>query len=150
LIFIFGSCGTKPYYSEKIEINKLGWLLDDEITFNTQVTDTSAIYELQMIIDHQRDYSYENLYLRITTSFPNIEAKTEQLSIDLADKKGKWVGKCGSANCECQVYLLEKFRFPAVGEYKFQIEQFTREDKLLGLNSLELRLLKASTMNNEG
>jgi len=99
-------------------------------------------YELQLVIDHTTSYRYQNLYFNIVTSFPDREAREEQLTVDLADKKGNWLGDCSATKCKTKVYLLESFKFPAKGEYGFELRQYTREASLAGVNGLELNLFK--------
>jgi len=141
-LYCLCSCGPSPHYSSTVELTASGWSYEDKAQFQPTITDTTSVYELQLIIDHQDAYTKENIYLAITTGFPNQEEKREQLTIDLASNDGKWVGNCSGANCKCKVFLLENFKFPVPGKYDFTIEQYTRESLLKGVNSLTLELYK--------
>jgi len=139
--FVLG-CGPTPYYSERHELETEGWPTDEKLSFVTQIDDTESFYNLHLIVEHLQAYSYENIYLKIQTTFPNKEVREEQLSIDLADKKGVWVGQCSGDNCKCKVYLLENFKFPEIGGYTFELRQYTRDENLAGITSLEMQLYK--------
>lgn len=144
IIFCFSlfACGPTPYYSDIHELNNEKWTTEEVVTFSPSISDTSSVYELQLIIDHQDTYSYENVYFKIVTKFPDREDREENLSVDLATKTGAWLGKCSGASCKCKIYLLENFKFPALGDYTFEIRQYTRDENLSGINSLEMQLYK--------
>ena len=91
-------------------------------------------------IDHNTSFSFQNLYINITTEFPNSESKEERLSIDLAEQIGKWVGDCNAEKCKTKVYLLENFKFSDPGQYTFTMEQFSRQENLKDINSLQLQI----------
>lgn len=138
-------CGPNPYFSESVEINPLGWTGDNAIKFSPEIMDTSSVYELQLIIDHQSDYRYENIYFLINTYFPDGISNEEKLSVNLATNKGEWVGKCSGENCKLKVYLLENFKFPSPGKYGFELSQYTRDEPLEGINALSLKLYDTPT-----
>ena len=136
------SCGPSPTFSERIEVNPDGWPLAEPIRFTAPVPDSTTVYNLNLIVDHSTEYRYENIYLKIKTIFPDRPEKEEQLNIDLATQIGKWVGKCSADNCKTKVYLLENFKFPSPGDYTFQLQQYTRNEELKGINSLQMELYR--------
>jgi len=79
--------------------------------------------------------------MKVTTSFPNTEDKTEQLNIDVAEKNGNWIGKCSDETCQIKVYLLEKFKFAEPGKYIFSFEQDGRDNPLMGIEELQLDII---------
>jgi len=109
-------------------------------SFTVPVKDTSQRQDLHLELNHSADFGYENLYLKIKTEFPNGDIKDEQLSIDLADGFGKWIGSCKKENCLIKIYLLESFKFAEPGDYKFSFEQYSREDQLKGIRSLNFKI----------
>ena len=139
-VLCFVACGPTPYFSESFDIDPEGWRTENEVVFSPTITDTTATYELQLIIDHKTDYRYENIYFRIKTLFPDRPTQEENLTVDLATKKGKWVGKCSGENCKVKIYLLDNFKFPSIGKYSFDIRQYTRDEQLTGVSGLQLEL----------
>ena len=140
LLLIVG-CGPTPEYAESRLINVEGWT-EDPVVFNMTIEDTEPRYELQLLIDHTTTYRYENIYFKIKTIFPDRDPREEQLSVNLADNKGKWQGDCSAESCTIKVYLLESFKFPSAGKYSFELRQYTREESLAGIENLELKLFK--------
>jgi len=142
ILLVIVGCGPTPYYSELHELDNQKWTTDEVLTFSPNIEDLATNYDLHLIIDHEQSYKYENVYFKILTKFPNGKEKEEQLSVDLADNKGQWVGNCSGERCKCKVYLLENFKFPDIGEYGFEIRQYTRTENLKGINGLEMQLFK--------
>ena len=126
LLFFYG-CGPTPEYAENRPTNPDGWA-EESVVFDITIDDVNPKYELQLLIDHTTTYRYENIYFKIKTTFPDREPREEQLSVNLANKKGQWQGKCSAESCTIKVYLLESFKFPAAGEYSFSLRQYTLEE----------------------
>lgn len=135
-------CGPTPFYEESHRVEPEGWSDSKAFLYEMHIADTTAKYDLHLIVDHLTSYSHENIYLQIKTSFPDRPSKTEQLNINFAEKSGQWVGKCSGEYCQLKVYLLEQFKFPSIGEYSFEIKQYTRDASLEGINELTMALYK--------
>lgn len=147
IVFFLLGCGPTPYYSEELPINNKIWNEELEVVFEIDVVDTVSTYELQLQIEHDIEYRHQNIYLSISTEFPDDKKKEEKLAIDFADKKGNWLGDCGGKTCALTVYLLEAFKFPDSGKYRFGFRQFTREKELKGVEGLQLSLYKSESAN---
>jgi len=137
------SCAETPFFEQEVVIPNSSWSYNNKPVYNVMIADTAQHYDLFLEVDHSFDFSYQNLYIKITTGFPKLEDKTEQLSIDLANKKGEWKGDCNNDDCVAKVYLLEGFKFADAGNYTFTVEQFSREENLFGVNSLNLQIFES-------
>lgn len=144
-ICLLVACNTEsPIVENSITIEG-GW--DYETTFLTQVPieDTTSTYRLDLELLHTLDFDYENLYIDIETSFPDGRKLSDDFSLQLADKFGKWEGKCSSESCKKTFTLRDNFRFKDEGTYAFSIKQYSREDVLSGIGGLNLLLYKYPT-----
>ena len=137
---LFYACAETPFFESKIDIPDAVWSYNYKPSFTVPVTDTTQKQDLFLELKHSPEFGYQNLYLKINTQFPNGEIKEEQLSIDLANNMGDWIGKCNGANCQINIYLLENFKFSEPGDYKFSFEQYSRSDKLEGIQSLNFKI----------
>ncbi len=148
-LIILLSCNHEGYYKNKLEVNKSFWQHNDSLEFEMNIEDTLSQNLLTLVVEHSTKYDYQNLYLNIKTEFPDKRITEENLSLDLAEKSGKWHGKwhgkCRVGICKLKVYLLQDFRFPQTGNYRFVINQNTRQDSLMGIKSLELQLEKRNS-----
>jgi len=137
---LFYACSETPFFESKIEIPEANWSYEYIPSFTVPVKDTTQNHDLFLELKHSPDFSYQNLYLKINTTFPNGEIKEEQLSIDLANNLGSWIGKCKGGSCQINIYLLENFKFSDPGDYKFAFEQYSRSKELKGIQSLSFKI----------
>ena len=139
LLFL-SSCGQSYFFDEKKEIQNSNWTYQDTLDFTVDVTDTLSIYNMYLDINHSTEYSFQNIYIRIHTKYPNGQRVTQQVPIDMMRKVGIWYGDCNSEVCDLRVTLLEDSFFNALGKHTLTIEQFMRKDPLEGINSMALRI----------
>jgi gliding motility-associated lipoprotein GldH len=140
LSLLLTSCGPDFLLNEEQEVLSEFWQYDDMKSFDVAIDDISLKYNLHFLVTHSKEYDYENVYMKIHTKFPTKDKREEQITIQLANKRGEWVGKCNSLSCTVKVYLLEGFMFPEEGDYTFSFEQFTRDSELMGIEKLQLQL----------
>lgn len=136
----FTSCGPNFIYEKDYQLANQAWTYSDTLDFKIAITDTTAIYNLYLDIDHSADYAFQNIYLQVYTQYPNGQRTRDLLPIDIADKTGKWYGNCNSETCQLRVNLQEGTFFNAVGEYVITLEQYMRKESLAGLNAMALRI----------
>lgn len=139
-MILFSACAEKSLYNHTVEFQNSTWGYEDPALFDFEIEDNTDYYNLFLDIDHSPDYPYENLYLKINTEFPDSSMASDTLSIEMVNKQGTWVGKCGSNQCDLTVFLQEKTKFKEKGTHKITIEQFTRESELKGIKALSFRL----------
>jgi len=140
LAFTFTSCEPSYFFDEAIPINNEAWSYDQPVSFTVEVTDPKKKYNLYFDIEHSPDYSFQNMYVQINTTFPNGEKASKPLSIDFMDKTGRWYGKCSSDVCKLRVQLKTAIQFKDPGQYGFEFEQFMRKEHLKGIKNLAFRM----------
>jgi len=147
-ILSLSACGPNYHFSESVAIPDENWTYGNPIDFQFQIEDTLQIYNLILDITHHQDYSYQNLYTRIGTYFPSGQDITNTLSLELADKTGRWQGKCSGKYCTVQIPIQEGAYFNAAGDYKIRLEQFMRKDPIAGIKDISFHIEK--TENRRG
>lgn len=133
---MLSSCGPDYLFQKKYDFGSSGWAYTDTLTFQVPVKDTMGIYNLFLDVNHTDDYAYQNLYIRIHTTFPDQQKLTERLSVDLAAKNGVWNGACSGKNCQLRVNIQQGAFFNQSGDHTFMIEQFMRQDTLNGVTGI--------------
>ncbi len=140
-LFLLASCDTEKYiYKKEIKVNDLSWEYADSLQYQFDIIDTSKLYSILLDIHHGAEYDYQNIYLNISTIFPSGKYLKQQLSSDLADKKGRWYGKCNSTSCTAPINLQETAKFNEVGKHHITIAQFTRDSSLKEVKDITLKL----------
>ena len=146
-IFLAGitlpSCSDNLVYEKEYEISDKVWIYSDTLNFDFEVEDTIALYSLSLEIEHSADYSFQNLYTKIYTKFPQGERIEEVLSLELADNIGNWVGNCSGEVCQLIIPIQENVYFNQNGHYQITMEQFMRTGTLTGIHSVGFLLKKA-------
>lgn len=140
IVSLVTSCGPNFIYEKDYEIANQAWTYSDTLDFEIDIVDTTAIYNLYLDLEHSTDYAFQNIYLQVYTQYPNGKRTKDLLPIDIADKSGKWYGKCNSETCQLRVNLQEGAFFNAAGTYVITLEQYMRKESLSGLNSMALRI----------
>lgn len=142
MILAGSACGPYYFYDEQFTIDDAKWVYADTIEFNFDIADTIATYDLMLDVDHSTSYAYQNIYVKIFTTFPDGTRLQQEVPIDFADSKGAWYGKCGSTMCNLRVMLQEGAHFDQIGRHQLRILQFMRIDPLPGIRAIALKLDK--------
>lgn len=137
------ACNSKSIYTKSITFENQSWSQDQNLGFDFNIADSEQQYNLFFDIDHSTDYPYENLYLRINTTFPDASTASDTLSIEMTGQQGQWMGKCSSEKCKLRVFLQQKVRFKDSGAHVISFEQFTRDDDLMGIDQVSFSIEKS-------
>lgn len=145
VLLVVIACGKKPFYEQSQSISESGWEYGNRIDFSFDIDNTDSKYDLLLDVRHDLEYTYENTYVRIHTTFPNGETITDQVSLQLADEYDQWEGTCKGDKCTVTIVLQSNVKFKEKGAYKIEIEQYNRENPLPGIEKMTLKIVDAVT-----
>lgn len=140
MILLF-SCSEEVFYQESFDVSPAGWDYDDAKVFEFESSDSLSLFDITLDISHTEDYSYENLYILISTSFPDGSVIEDQVSIPFISESGTWQGKGIGEDRQLRVYLQQRTKFKQVGEYTITVAQHSREQVLKGIQQVRLSLI---------
>lgn len=140
LLALLSSCGPDIIYEKDYELPEAGWSYADTLKFEVPINDTLSVYNLFLDLEHSREYPFENMYVRIHTTFPSSRRITQQVSLELAGEAGIWKGDCGSEVCQITIPIQTSAYFNQTGTYVFALEQYMRRNPLPGVQSIALRV----------
>jgi len=143
-VFFLTSCDTNAVYDANVPIGHDSWYKDEAAHFEVDIQDTLAAYDFYINLRNTTDYRFSNLYLFMTTKFPNGHYTRDTIECILADNMGKWLGKGWGHLKENEILLNESMRFPMKGKYEFWIQQAMRADTLKGIANIGLRIVKVT------
>ncbi len=138
----FSACGPNYHFEQAYPIQDNSWQQADTLDFVVEIEDTLQIYNLYLDVEHQTDYPFQNIYLMIHTEFPSGQRIHERVSVDMADKAGRWYGDCNSESCQLRVNIQQGAFFNAQGPHKITVEQYMRLDPLPGIRNVAFRVEK--------
>ena len=143
-VFSLTSCDTNSVYNENVVIGNQAWYKDEAAHFTVDIQDTAAAYDFYINMRNTTDYRFSNLYLFLTTKFPDGKYMRDTIECILADNTGKWLGKGWGNLKETEILLNENMHFPGKGKYEFWIQQAMRTDTLKGIANVGLRVEKVT------
>lgn len=144
LLFIsLSACGPEVIFEQREDLPGI-WSYQDSVAFRYTIVDTNSGYDLELLVNHTDAFATQNLYARFVTVYPNGLRQSEEVSLELADKFGQWLGDCKGADCSLKLQIQQRAKFPEPGEYGLILHQFGRRDSLEALTGIGLRVLKAA------
>lgn len=124
----FISCDTQIEFTEYESLQNSSWEKDNHITFNFAIQDTISPKNLFINIRNTSDYSFSNLFVITTLTFPDETKIIDTLQYEMAAASGKFLGKGFTDIKESKLYYKENKIFPKKGNYTFQIRQAMRKN----------------------
>lgn len=133
-------CDKTRVYEDNQDITNYKWEYKDVKSFTAEITDTTKAYNLYVNVRHGFQYEWRNMYVNITTVFPDGKSLQKRVSLELSEADGHWFGKCTGDNCDMQVPLQMGARFPQTGKYTFKISQDMRVNPLPNMKAIGFRI----------
>ena len=133
-------CGPSPLMADQVEVPLDGWSSEDDVRFHWDVVDTLLRHDMVLDVRHAQDYPFANLYLFLTYRYPNGKSRVDTVECTLADQVGRWRGS-GFGDLVDQRFLLHRgITFPVKGRYSLDVAHGMRQDPLVGVSDVGLRL----------
>ena len=142
ILFFMTSCDTRVMYDNTKSFTDDVWKSSQIVRFDVPVEDTVNVDKFYLNLRHTTGYRYANIFLFISTTFPDGTQARDTVECILADPSGRWVGKGISNIRDNQVLLRRGLRFPQKGKYIFEFEQAMREPELKGVMDIGLRIAR--------
>ncbi len=144
--FYLASCNTIDLYEKSVSIPGHSWKSSYKPSFTFTIKDTVSAYKLFFIIRHNDKYSFNNIYINLTTKQPGSDStQTIGLPLELATNEKGWLATGMDDIYEHRIALTpagQQFYFRKPGDYTFSIEQIMREDPLNNVLNVGLRIEK--------
>lgn len=125
------SCNKNVVFSEYKTFEDQQWAAKDKAVFDLEITDTQTLNNIYLMVRHADVYQYNNLFLFVTTKYPDGKILSDTMEVVLASSKGEWLGSGAGDIFDFKVPIKKNIRFPLAGKYQFTFEQGMRVDPLL-------------------
>jgi gliding motility-associated lipoprotein GldH len=136
------SCQKIDLFEKNVAIPRQEWKSDFKPRFQFEITDTTALYNIFIVLRHNEKYEFNNIWLSLTTKIPGDTIQTGQYELPLANNDG-WLGTAMDDLYEHRILITpvpQKFVRP--GQYTFTIGQVMRKDPLENVLNIGLRIEK--------
>ena len=144
-VLYLSSCARIDLYEKVVTIPGHSWQSSFKPSFTFTIKDTTAPYQLFLMLRHNEKYNYTNIYINLYVLAPGEDSVQKiQLSLPLATNEG-WMGTGMDDIYEHQIPLTpanQKLYFKRAGTYIYTIEQIMREDPLKNVLNVGLRIEK--------
>jgi gliding motility-associated lipoprotein GldH len=137
-ILLLSACDTAVLSEAEWSMEAQQWIVDDQKSFQLEATDTTTAYAMDITLNHQVTYPFQNLYIKTETIFPSGKVVASVTSIELMNQGGTWEGNCSGKSCSITLPLQQRFTFPEVGTYTWSVEHYMRTDTVQGVNSFKV------------
>ena len=82
------------------------------------------------MVRHSEEYPYRNIFLFVTTQYPDGKVLKDTMEVVLSNDKGEWAGSGAGDIFDFKVPIKKNVRFALPGHYKFSFEQAMRDNPL--------------------
>lgn len=148
ILFIVGllsglsSCGKIDLFEKQVQIPSQEWFYNNVPEFTFQIEDTSALYNIYLVLRHTDLYAYNNIWLRIGSRAPADSLTYQNLNLRLVEGAA-WKGTGMDDIFETRELISPgPVSFNKVGEYHFTVAQIMRENPLKYIMNVGLRVEK--------
>ncbi len=137
------ACGPTVIYEQTKDFPADGWAYADSARFEFNIPNPDQAYDLVLQLEHSTAFPYQNFYVKLHTGFPSGKRTSEQVSLQLAGDFGAWLGDCSGEVCGQAITILRNAKFADAGEYYLTVEQYSREEPLMGVGAVGLAVVEA-------
>ena len=137
------SCDTVSVYEKIASFPAFKWETTNKPTFNFTITDTTALYNIYIVIRHEDAYHFNNLWLNVTTKAPGTAPVNQQLELVLANNGRGWLGSGLDDIFTHRVRITQSPIKLKKGDYQFTLQQIMRENPLQSVLDAGIRVEKA-------
>ncbi len=142
ILFLTCACEKARVFDKNLALDKEGWFYNEQKSFEININDSSTAYNLYINVRHTDEYPYDNLWLKMTTVFPDSSNQINNINVKLSETDGAWTGNCIDGICFNSVLVQSNFSLDQQGKYAFILEQDMRINPLPYIFDIGIKLEK--------
>lgn len=139
--YILFSCTTIDLYEKNVTVPGHSWSSSYKPQFSFNIKDTASLYQLYFVMRHNEKYNFNNIWINLYSQPPGDTLHKAAYELQLATNEKGWLATGMDDIYEHRIKLTDNIKLKA-GDYKFIVENIMREDPLLNVLSVGLRLEK--------
>jgi len=144
ILISFTGCMHIDLFEKVTGIPQQQWFYNYQPEFKFEIKDTTATFNIYVVLRHTDLYKYNNIWLKVGSQAPGDSMRFQNVNLLLAENNKSWDGTGMD-----DIYEVRKLISPGpvsfrkAGEYKFKIGQIMRENPLQYVLNVGIRLEKA-------
>jgi len=140
------SCAKIDLYEKQAVIPSQQWYYNNVPTFTFQITDTTSLYNLYIVLRHTDAYNYNNVWLRLGSRAPGDTLRFQNINLVLASDANGWEGTGTDDIFEVRKDITQgPIPLKKAGTYTFSIAQIMRENPLKHILNVGFRVEKVNS-----
>lgn len=140
LAVLLMGCGPSIVYEQQEAVEATGWEAENKKDFRFEISDTSKLYNIAIIVKHSELYPYANLWCFTEITAPNSAVLIDTVNLQLADHTGEWYGKKFMSTFSVMHPFKQGIKFVKPGNYYFSVQQGMRYQKLKQIEAIGVRV----------
>ena len=146
-VLLLTACNNNVVYSKYNTFENSEWFSKNKAVFEIEITDNQPLHDVNLMVRHAEAYPYSNLFLFLTTTYPDEKTTVGTLECRLSNSKGEWLGNGAGDIFDLTVGLTKSVKFPMVGKYIFSFEQGMRTDPLPLIMDFGMEIKKSNAVD---
>lgn len=139
-LLLVGCQGDIVYTAFKTLPNT-GWESDSSLCYQPVIADSILNCQMLITIRHTDAYPYQNLWLFVDIQKDSIPVTRDTIECYMANERGEWLGG-GLSIHELPLLYNDNYQFARIGEYQISITQGMREDTLIGIKEVGVKIIR--------
>jgi gliding motility-associated lipoprotein GldH len=137
------ACKRMDVFEKNVVIPNNQWAFSLEPVFDFTIQDTTASYNIYIVLRHTDAYRYNNIWLKVGTQSPGDKMRTQQFELQLGSDARGWEGTGMDDIWEVRKLITSSpVKFNKPGTYRFQVGQIMRENPLPNIMNAGIRIEK--------
>ncbi len=139
------SCAKIDLFEKQVQLPSQQWFYNNQPEFTFQITDTTSLYSLYIVVRHTDAYNYNNIWLRLRSKAPGDTMHFQNINLTLASDANGWDGNGADDIFEVRKNITPgPVPFSKPGIYTFTVSQIMRENPLKHILNVGLRVEKVT------
>jgi gliding motility-associated lipoprotein GldH len=139
-LLLFASCDCSKVFDLYQDIDSSGWSSAETLDFEVEIdAQEGVLFNYLIGLRNNNDYLYANMFFFVGLESPDGERQIDTLQYLLAEPGGKWLGS-GVGEIKHNLFKFKENQTMQSGVYKFSISHGMRDDLLLGVEDVGLRI----------
>jgi gliding motility-associated lipoprotein GldH len=142
VIFFLLSCNQRQVYEKYKKIPDYIWNMHYQVSFDFDIKDTAAVYNVYLNIRNASIYPFSNIWLFVDKQNPQGVQIRSRYEFVLANPDGSWKGDGLGDIFDNHLLLEQAIRFPMAGTYTYTFQHCMRIDNLPAIMDIGLEIEK--------
>jgi gliding motility-associated lipoprotein GldH len=122
LFALLASCSKNKIFEKYTSIENYKWKRDNLIRFDVDIKDVKTNYDVTLALRHSTYYSFANIRVNVTITFPAGDIRTKDYNILIRDTDGSFKGDGAGDLWDITYPVFTDMTLPDAGIYKFEVQ----------------------------